>query len=775
MEPKLAASKKSQKTITQYSGQIVDTIKIGSLESIVVAVSKNRVSSLAGQLQQSGFTRYVELNVQCHNDAIPSDVNYTAQWGLQKIGADYAWNTTAGNHSILAAIIDPIDYNHPDLAPNYVPLGWDWGENDSYPMDTSGHGTHCAGILAAVTNNSIGIAGVAQVRIMAEDWTGNAEIGGWIGGLAKSLIHATDAGANIISCSAGTYYESDLIREAANYATSHGVLVFASAGNYGMNIRWYPAAYDGVEAVASTDINDTVASSSNYCDFVDCAAPGVSIYSTLPNNNYGYMSGTPMACPMAVGVAALIWSQYPNMSAEGIRYQLERTCKDLGDPGYDIHYGNGRVDARNAIETPYPIHELIVKTNSANSGSSLTAPGLQVGQTRQINATVYNCGLSNETNVVLSILIDGTIVHSEVIPNFASGASYKCQYNWAPTADAVYNVTIATSHLQGETSYANNVVESLIGVSAKVALIDDGGSVGAYLVPLLDAMYVNYDLYKSNYGYYTGNLTLLQSYNAVIFYKTSRNITEAEQTALNSYLASGGSLLVAAGNALSSTVDLRLADVIRSLPSSIKTNQSDLYSASSTHPIMNGPFGVFPAGFRIRNVATEYGTFTDLVYANTSRGAKAVATTGDGGAKILATDSLPGKVVFWNGNVDNWLIDDCRTIFKNIVAWLTDNVPPATTNDYDGNWHNENFTINLKASDYFAVKETYYRINGGETRTLSADGQPKITSESANGTLEYWSIDYSRNQENHHSLTQNKTGQNRPDSKRGQQQSDNLR
>jgi len=140
--------------VKEKGGEIVDTVSIGKSSAIVVNITSKSASSLAGELRASGFSNYVEPNILFTVDSVPNDAYWSSQWGPKKIQADYAWDKTAGNQSILVAIIDTgIDYNHPDLKSNYVSLGYDWVNRDSDPRDDNGHGTHCAGIVAAVTNN----------------------------------------------------------------------------------------------------------------------------------------------------------------------------------------------------------------------------------------------------------------------------------------------------------------------------------------------------------------------------------------------------------------------------------------------------------------------------------------------------------------------------------------------------------------------------------------------------------------------------------------------
>lgn len=320
------------------------------LRSVVVAVPLDQVSSFLVEVNDRSPVRYVEPNWRFHVDAILNDLEWEKQWGLKKIEADLAWNTQTGDNSVLVAIVDTgVDYNHADLARNYVALGYDWVNDDQYPMDDHGHGTHCAGIVGAVMNNSVGVAGVAQVKIMAEKGF-SADGWGSVDGLAKAIIHATDMGARIISCSWGSEVDSDLIHEAVRYAYNEGSLVVVAAGNSGSSKKYYPAAYEEVVAVTATDSGDLPASFTTFGGWVDLAAPGVAIYSTYPQNQYRFLSGTSMACPCVAGVAALVLSEFPSMRVEQLCAQLLYTADDLGAAGFDVYYGYGRVNARKAVE-----------------------------------------------------------------------------------------------------------------------------------------------------------------------------------------------------------------------------------------------------------------------------------------------------------------------------------------------------------------------------------------------------------------------------------------
>ncbi len=317
--------------------------------STVISVPTDRIQKLLRNLAKDENVEYVEPNWKYTAYVMPNDPGWIDQWGPSKIEASTAWDIQKGSNAVLVAVVDTgIYHSHPDLLARYVPLGYDWVNNDADPIDDNGHGTHCAGIIAAAINNSVGIAGLAQVQVMAEKALAHNGMG-YSDDLAKAIVHATDQGAKIISCSWGSDRESQLIHKAIKYAANKGALVIAAAGNSGTSNRNYPAAYQEVIAVTATDENDRPAAFTSYGDWVDIAAPGTSIYSTFLWNIYYSMSGTSMACPHVAGVAALVWSQYPEMNDEQVRTQLLNTANDLGPPGFDVFYGNGRVNARKAV------------------------------------------------------------------------------------------------------------------------------------------------------------------------------------------------------------------------------------------------------------------------------------------------------------------------------------------------------------------------------------------------------------------------------------------
>jgi thermitase len=466
-----------EKIAAKYDAEFVSNVSIGGqVRAVVVELSLASVTAFVEDIRTLDLASYVEPNMKVQAQLLPNDPYWTYQWGLQKIEADWAWNTTIGDPSVLVAVVDTgIDYYHPDLAANYAPLGYDWVNRDADPMDDHGHGTHCAGIIAAVSNNSAGIAGLAQVRVMAEKVLDSSGEGTW-DSITNGIINATDSGADIISMSLGGYGDSELVHEAVKYAYDAGVLVIAAAGNDNTNMKLYPAGYDEVIAVAATDQYDNKAWFSNWGDWIELAAPGVDIYSAVP---WGYesWSGTSMATPHVSGVAALVWSRYPSKTRDWVRPRLRYTADDLGDPCFDAYYGYGRVNARKAVEQTPPDHELIAY-------EWRTPPYVKPGATGIINATILNFGEEHETDVAVQLLANDTMVAFTIIDFLASGGSTTVSLAWNPAAEGLYNVTLYVVPVPGETSLENNGFSKSIyvGFPVKAAVLHSAGNVHSDII-----------------------------------------------------------------------------------------------------------------------------------------------------------------------------------------------------------------------------------------------------------------------------------------------------
>lgn len=292
----------------------------------------------------------------------PNDPEYWQQWSLNQfsdhdIDAPEAWDLDTGGDSITIAIIDTgIDLDHPDLQAK-ITSGYDFVNDDNSPDDDHflSHGTHVAGIAAAIGNNGLGIAGVSWGARLMPLKVLNSFGSGSTFDVAQAIYYAVDNGAQIINMSLGVQNSQwpcsmSAIEDAFNYAASHDVLVVVASGNDGQNGVNCPAAYDQVMAVGSTTSSDTRSSFSNYGPRLDIVAPGSTIYSTI-SGGYGYLSGTSMATPHVAGLAALIRSFDPSLSDNQVREVIQNTADDLGPAGWDQEYGYGRINAWRALES----------------------------------------------------------------------------------------------------------------------------------------------------------------------------------------------------------------------------------------------------------------------------------------------------------------------------------------------------------------------------------------------------------------------------------------
>ena len=285
-------------------------------------------------------------------DATPSlaassnDPLLDQQWGLTAIGATTVWSITRGA-GVTVAVIDTGSGPHPDLDANLDIGRTMFGSIDSagvVDIGAAGHGSHVAGIIAAVADNAIGGSGVAPqsrilpIRVLDSLGSGDST------DVSKAVRFAVDSGAKVINLSLGGPSESTTLANALQYAADRNVLVVAAAGNGTADSapKW-PAASDLTLAVTALDRENNVTSFDQRGDYIDLAAPGVSILSTV-GNEYKIQSGTSMAAAFVTGAAALLFAAQPSITAAQVRDILQRTATDIGVPGRDTTFGYGLVN-----------------------------------------------------------------------------------------------------------------------------------------------------------------------------------------------------------------------------------------------------------------------------------------------------------------------------------------------------------------------------------------------------------------------------------------------
>ncbi len=313
-----------------------------------------------------------ELDRIVQPNAAVTDPSYSSQWALSKIQAPLAWDTSMGAGVTVAVIDSGVNYNHPDLKANML-TGWNFYNNNSDPMDVTGHGTLVAGIIGEASNNGIGGAGVAsKVKILPVRVADDAG-GGSISRIYQGMYWAYDRGARIINLSWGGITNDPTINAAAQDLQAKGVLVVNGAENSGTLKSYTNTPY--LLTVGATNSSDLIWVNSSYGSYVDLSAPGVDVYSTAIGGGYKLVSGTSFSTPMVVAVAALVKSTNPKLSPTAIEQILKDTIDDKGDVGYDIHYGYGRVNAAKAVAKAKSLIDTVAPymaiTNPAN-GATLT-------------------------------------------------------------------------------------------------------------------------------------------------------------------------------------------------------------------------------------------------------------------------------------------------------------------------------------------------------------------------------------------------------------------
>lgn len=379
--------------------------KINTNRTFIIEFNEEKnIQELIKEYESSGIFEYVEPNYIYEATGLvttpqnpTNDPLYNRQWALKNdgtfndngaysvAGADLniepAWEIEKGNSNIIVAVLDTgINFIHPEFEGRMWQnpdeeeddgyeldlFGWNFVDDNNNVFDDQGHGTAVAGVFGAQPDNNIGYAGVdwncqiMTVKVLNEEGKGSTDK------IIEGVYYAVDHGANIINMSLGGPNSSQSFIDAIDYAHLNNVTLIAAMGNDNSSNVEYPAGYEGVIAVGSTDPNDrrshayygNINSGSNYGPHIDVVAPGAYIYilDYENTNNYNKISnGTSLATPFVSGVAALLLAQDPTRTPEQIRQILRATADDqVGAShedvqGFDIYHGYGRVNAYRAL------------------------------------------------------------------------------------------------------------------------------------------------------------------------------------------------------------------------------------------------------------------------------------------------------------------------------------------------------------------------------------------------------------------------------------------
>ena len=365
----------------------------------VLRVPEERVANVLEALNRNPSIEFAEADLMVPPDVVPNDMYYSLAWHLPKIEAPAAWDITVGTPNVIIAILDSgVDSTHPDLAAQLVP-GWNLIDNNANTSDVTGHGTGVAGNAVATSNNGIGIAAPAwgcklmPIRVAATNGYASTST------IADGILYAADHGAWVANASFRVTGSATLT-SAAQYFRSKGGIVTVSAGNDGVldNTPDDPS----IITVGATDATDALANFSNRGNSIDLSAPGVNIVTTIKGGGYGYATGTSASAPIVAGVAALMLSVNPGLSAAQVETILKQSADDLGTRGWDASFGWGRINASNAVR----MARSVVTTDNTPPTVAITSPlnGALISGT---TLKVYVSAADNVAVTRVDFLIDG--------------------------------------------------------------------------------------------------------------------------------------------------------------------------------------------------------------------------------------------------------------------------------------------------------------------------------------------------------------------------------
>ncbi|NVD98078.1 S8 family serine peptidase [Massilia sp. BJB1822] len=501
--------------------------KMGQSNIHMIDLPHGSEKAALAKLRKDPQFKYVELDRRVKLSATANDPYLGSEWHIAKIGVPAAWDVAQGA-GVTIAILDSGVYGaHPDLAPRLV-AGWNVYGNNADTSDVCGHGTAVAGVAAAAMDNGAGVAGVAgnakimPVRVAFKDASGSCYA--YYSTMASGVTYAADHGARVVNLSYDSVPASSAVQSAANYLKSKGGLLFVAAGNNNRDEGYAPTT--SMISVSATDSADARSSFSSYGSFVSLSAPGSYIYTTNMSGGYSAWNGTSFASPVAAGVAALMMSANPALDGGKIESLLYSTAVDLGTPGRDIYFGNGRVNAAAAVAAARSATGTVAKDSSAPT-VAIASPSASSSVTGAVNVTVNaadNVGVAR-----VDLKVNNTVVASDSSAPYAFSwdskgvangmaslvaVAYDAAGNVASSTPVAVNVAnstpVVTADTQAPTVKITNPVSGKVSgnVNVKVNASDNSGAAGIALTLYIDGqLKANGSGSSLSYAWKTGGLS----------------------------------------------------------------------------------------------------------------------------------------------------------------------------------------------------------------------------------------------------------------------------
>lgn len=795
---------------------LVDVQKLKSVERaksigldriyIVQVAPMGDVRQLCEEFNMDPEVEWAEPVYIIPQHAVPNDPKYVSQYHLPQIMMPGAWDVVKGDSSVVIAIIDSgVDYLHKDLKDQiwinsgedidgdglftaadsngidddgngYIDdvVGWDWVTGvsdtsetpdpdsappwedgdfpDNDPMDVNGHGTHCAGLAAATTNNGDGVASVSwgckimPLRIGWTTYSGNGYgLSTW---MSQAFIYAGDNGVKVANLS---YGNSQTVLEGARYAFDHDVAIATSAGNENGLIGDPLSVAPWAMTVTAVDRNDYKTGYSNFGPDATVAAPGGAgtgedpgLWSTYPKGNYGQASGTSMASPVTAGLLGLVRSQRPEWSASEVMYQVVGTADNIDskNPEYAGMLG-GRINGYRAVtETVIPEPKLSLEKvdiiDAGGNNNGIADPG----ETIRLVVHIKNRWAPTSSAMMTLLIEEGeerlTVNVSEFVLDSLYGIE-TAEYDHN-NSETPFEVTLASAlppsmipmAVVVENAVVSDTFKFNIPVHPMVLFVDDAseGKIRPYYEGVFNKLGIVYDYWDN---YQTIDIEYLSKFPIVIWACewVFPSLDDDDRSVLSAYLQDGGNLFL-------SGQDLAwdLADATSELNEYYRTSGtsktwledyinvdylSDDGGIGPVAPANGSFFDLPPFNFYLPNRAAE-NQYPDEI--SPREGAYSLLNYSNGEAAAVGSDDPYSTIFFSFGGLEAITDEEVRgEVTRQIInhfAKLDVKLSQLANTEFTGP-----FTINadVQTAKSLEITELWYRYNEGGWQNIAMNDQ----------------------------------------------------